>query len=107
MFILHRYVDLSKNTKRKDNPIFFRPLGPHEKLPKHLREGKALHAAGDGNYLSLVTNSSKGTTDNAICNTMKSKGMPYKRRYSEDGKKDMQMRFFDTQKYVASVSLPP
>lgn len=84
---LRRYVDLSKNTKRKDNPIFFRPLGPHEKLPKHLREGKALHAAGDGNYLSLVTNSSKGTTDNAICNTMKSKGMPYKRRYSEDGRK--------------------
>ena len=33
-----RYVDVSKDQTRQDNPIFYRPLARHEKLPKYLRD---------------------------------------------------------------------
>ena len=34
---MRRYVDVSKDRARRNNPIFYRPLAQHEKLPKYLR----------------------------------------------------------------------
>lgn len=38
---LRRYVDVSKDHARRDNPIFYCPLAQHEKLPKHLRANRS------------------------------------------------------------------
>lgn len=41
LHFMRRYVDVSKDHTRRDNPIFYSPLAQHEKLPKYLQENSS------------------------------------------------------------------